>query len=178
MLPDPLHPVVVHLPLALAVLLPVIVLVAIWVIRRGAPPPSVWAVPVAAVLLLSASAWVALETGENEEERVEEVLRSEQPLHEHEEAAETFLLIAGVVTVLGLGGLARGRVGTTARWLTAAGSLVLLASAVQVGKAGGDLVYEHGAASAYVSGGRAQGDLAAPAARRNGDADEEDEERR
>jgi uncharacterized membrane protein len=153
MLPDPLHPMVVHLPLALAVLLPAFALVAIWAIRRGGRPRNIWAVPVAAVLLLSAGAWVALETGENEEERVEDVLRSERPLHEHEEAAETFLLIAGVVTLIGLGGLANGRVGTTARWLTVAGSVVLLASAVQVGSAGGKLVYEHGAAAAYVEGG-------------------------
>lgn len=173
MLPDPLHPVVVHLPLALAVLFPLIVLGAIWAISRGAHARSVWAVPVIAVALLVGSAWVALETGEDEEERVEEVLASEEPLHEHEEAAETFLLLSGLVGVIGLGGLTGGRVGSVARWLTAAGSVVLVASAVQVGSAGGDLVYEHGAAQAYVSSGAGGGSAAADQVRN--DEDENDE---
>lgn len=174
MLPDPLHPVVVHLPLALAALFPLIVLGAIWAISRGAHARYVWAVPVIAVALLAGSAWVALETGENEEEVVEEVLASEEPLHEHEEAAETFLLLSGIVGVIGLGGLTGGRTGSVARWLTAAGSVILVVSAVQVGSAGGDLVYEHGAAEAYVSGGAGDGPTAADRTRSD-EGDEDDE---
>lgn len=161
MLPDPLHPAVVHLPLALAVLLPLVLLGAIWAIHRGTGPRSVWMVPVIALALLAGSAWIALETGENEEDRVEDVLASERPLHEHEEAAETFLLLAGVVGVVGLGGLAGGRAGSAARWLTVAGSVVLVASAIQVGSAGGELVYEHGAADAYTSSEGSSGGEAA-----------------
>jgi len=151
MLPDPLHPAVVHLPLALAVLLPLIVVGAGVAIHRGAHARPVWLVPVAALVLLAGSAWVATETGEREEDRVEEVLASERPLHEHEEAAETFLLLSGVVGGIGLLGLAGGRLGAAARWVTLAGSVVLVASAVQVGSAGGELVYEYGAADAYRS---------------------------
>ena len=38
-IPNPLHPAIVHLPMAIVVLLPLTVIGAIWVIRRGAAPP-------------------------------------------------------------------------------------------------------------------------------------------
>lgn len=149
MLPEPLHPAVVHVPLALAVLLPISALVALWAMRRGARALHAWMVPVALALLLTGSAWVALRTGEAEEDRVEAVVGHDL-LHEHEEAAERFLLFSGLVTVVGMAGLLGGTVGTASRLVATAGSVVVLAVAVQVGAAGGELVYRHGAASAYV----------------------------
>ena len=43
----PWHPLVVHFPVGLVVLLPISVVVAILVIRKGATPRRVWSVPVA-----------------------------------------------------------------------------------------------------------------------------------
>ena len=42
MLPDPLHPAVIHFPIVLMVLLPLVAAWALWTIRRGArlPPNS------------------------------------------------------------------------------------------------------------------------------------------
>ena len=164
MLPDPLHPAVVHLPLALAALLPIAAAAALWAIHRGARRLHAWAIPVVLALLLLGSGWAALETGEAEEDRVEAVV-AEGPIHEHEEAAELFMLAAGAVTLLGFIGLAGGTVGSAARLLTTAGTLAVLAAGVQVGKAGGELVYTHGAADAYTSASGAQrtgGDHAYP----------------
>ncbi len=42
MLPDPLHPAIVHLPIALSVFMPLFALVAAVVIRRGALPARAW----------------------------------------------------------------------------------------------------------------------------------------
>ena len=151
MIPTPLHPAVVHFPIALAVLLPVAALVALWVIRRGAAPLEAWAVPLAMAVALTGSAWVALQTGEAEEDRVEAYV-GEAAIHEHEEAAERFLLIAGVMTLVGGLGLLSGTVGNAARLVASAGAVVVLLAGVQVGSAGGRLVYEHGAAQAYVNG--------------------------
>lgn len=148
MLPDPLHPAVVHLPLALAVLLPFFALLALWAIRRGVTTSTAWAVPLALALILTGSAWVALQTGEADEERVEAVV-SGAAIHDHEEAAEQFVLLAGVVTLLAMVGLAGGALGSAARILTTAGTLLILAAGVQVGARGGELVYEHGAALVY-----------------------------
>ena len=150
MIPDPLHPAVVHFPIVLAFLLPIFAVGALWAIRRGAKPRRGWAVPVALALALTASAWLALATGESEEDRVEGVV-GESVLHEHEEAGERFLVLSGLVLVLAGAGLVRGTVGSAARLLATAGSLGLLVAGVAVGRAGGELVYQHGAAQPYVT---------------------------
>jgi len=148
-LPDPLHPAVVHFPVVLVVLLPLVVLAALWAIRRGVAPARAWGVPVATAALLAASAFAALKTGEGQEERVEGVV-PEQALHSHEEAAERFLALSGVLLVVMTAGLIRGPVGQAARVVATAGAFGLVVAGVAVGHSGGELVYRHGAASAYV----------------------------
>lgn len=105
--------------------------------------------PVALMVLLVASSWLALETGEQQEEAVEAVV-AESAIEAHEEAAERFLWLGATLLVLSSLGLVSGRIGGAARWTGAAGSLLLLAAGVQVGHSGGELVYRHGAADAYV----------------------------
>jgi len=151
MLPDPLHPAIVHFPLVLAVLLPVFTAGAIWAIRRGARARRAWSIPVLAALVLAGSAWAAVETGEAQDERVERVV-AEAPLSAHEEMAETFLTASAVVALLAAVGLFGGVVGKIARPATAIGSLALVLGAVRVGHSGGQLVYRYGAASAYTPG--------------------------
>jgi hypothetical protein len=151
MLPSPLHPAVVHFPIVFAVLLPIAALFALWGIRKGVAPLRAWAFPLALAVGLTGSAWVALQTGEAEEERVEAYV-AEAAIHDHEEAAERFLLVAGVVTLIAGAGLLSGVFGSAARIVATAGAALVLLTGVQVGRAGGELVYEHGAAQAYVSG--------------------------
>ncbi|HEY0673320.1 MAG TPA: DUF2231 domain-containing protein [Longimicrobiales bacterium] len=149
----PLHPMIVHFPIVLAVLLPFVAVGALWVIRsRVVRPSAAWAIPFLLTVALLGSAFVATRTGEAEEDRVEKVV-PENVLHEHEEAAERFLMIAAVVAAIALLGLARGTVGTAARAVATVGSLVIVFAGFQVGKAGGELVYEHNAGAAYVEGG-------------------------
>lgn len=148
MLPNPLHPAVVHFPLVLAFLLPIFAAGALWTIRSGARARRAWSVPLALAAGLVISAWVALQTGEAQEERVEQVV-AEQPLEAHEEAAKAFLIATTVVLLLMAGGLLPGRMGTSARVLATIGALALIGGAAWVGDSGGQLVYRHGAASAY-----------------------------
>ena len=147
----PLHPLVVHFPVVLSVLLPISVLLALWVIRKGTTPRSAWALPVAVAAALTLSAWVAVETGEQEEDRVERVV-GDDAIHGHEEAAERFLVLSGALLLVAGVGLVPRTVGEAARILTAVGAVGLLAAGVQVGHSGGELVYRHGAASAYTDG--------------------------
>jgi uncharacterized membrane protein len=147
-MPDPLHPALVHLPIALAVLIPILAILAILAIRWSFLPSRCWSVVVLLQALLVGSAWLALETGEDEEERVERVV-AERHIEEHEEAAELLLALAGVGLLLGAAGLLPGRLGTVGRAAATLAGLAVLGSAVQVGHSGGALVYEHGAASAY-----------------------------
>jgi len=150
MIPDPLHPAVVHFPIALMFLVPAVALVALWTIRHGARVSRAWLVPVCFAGALAVSAWVALETGEDQEERVERVV-SEGVIGGHQEAAETFLILSAALFVVSAAGLVRGRVGATARWVATFGAVGVLAAGVRVGHSGGMLVYQHGAASAYAT---------------------------
>lgn len=152
LIPNPLHPAVVHLPIAFSVLLPLFAVGALWFIRRGSRPRGAWGVFVAMSAALVASAWVSLQTGEQQEERVEDVV-AEASIHQHEEAADLFLAVSAGVLVVAIGGLAGGRIGKGGRWLATAGTVGVLASGWNVGHSGGMLVYRDGAASAYVQSG-------------------------
>ncbi len=148
MLPNPLHPAIVHFPIALVVLLPFFALGALWAIRRGASARRAWLLPTALAAALTVSAFVALRTGQAQGEKVERVV-SERVVDEHEAAAERFLVLSGVLLVIAGVGLAGGVVGRSARLVSTVGALGLLVAGVQVGKSGGELVYKHGAASIY-----------------------------
>lgn len=150
MLPNPLHPAVVHFPLVLMFLLPLFAIGAVWAIQRGTRARQAWALPLGLSAALVASAFVALRTGEAEEDRVEAVV-SEAVLHEHEEAAERFLVLSGVLLLVAAAGLVPGDLGRAARYLTVAASIGVAVAGVQVGAAGGELVYRHNAASAYTA---------------------------
>ena len=147
-LPSPLHPLLVHMPIALTVLVPLFAIGALWAIRRGAHVRQAWGIAVALLALLLTSGWVALQTGQNEEEKVEGVV-SESALERHEEAAEAFLIATGVVLLLASAGFARGRVGSVARGIATVGTVALIGAGYNVGHSGGALVYSEGAGMAY-----------------------------
>ena len=159
MLPDPLHPAVVHFPIVLMFLLPLAALGAVWYRRRYPERRGAWLLTTAIAGALTLSAWVAVETGERDEEKVEEAV-PEASLEAHEEAAQRFLLLSAGVLVLAGAGLLRGRIGATARLATTAGAFGLVGAGALVGHSGGQLVYRHGAAAAYVAAGSAAGDAA------------------
>ena len=148
----PLHPKLVHLPLALAALLPLLtfgVLLAWW---RGWLHQRTWSVVLAVQAVLVVGSVLATRSGSNDEERVESVVPG-AAIEQHEEAAETFqwaaigLLVLGVAPLL----LRNQRSAQMAALATACGSLVLLLLAIRTGEKGGELVYRHGAAAVFAS---------------------------
>ncbi len=172
MLPDPIHPAIVHLPIALAVLLPFFTLVGLVAIQTKALPQRAWAGVVFLGLILVLTSWMALETGEQDEERVEKVV-AEQVIEEHEEAAEGFMVLGAVLFFVTMAGLAPGKAGLLARGASVVLALGVLASGIQVGHRGGALVYEHGAALAYSDGGLVGG---SNAEHRTGEEHHEDDD--
>ena len=148
----PLHPAVVHLPLGLAFIIPALAIGFTWALWTGRVRIRAWIVIVALQSLLLGSALVAMNTGEREEDRVEAVV-PKAALHQHEEFAEQFawasaltLLVATSVLVLRHRSAARGLAVATV-----AGTVIVAASALRVGHAGGQLVYVHNAGSAYAA---------------------------
>jgi uncharacterized membrane protein len=172
MLPNPLHPAVVHFPIALAVLAPALALGALVAIRLGRLPARAWAAVVLLQALLVGSGWLALETGEREEDRVEDVV-AEARIEAHEAAAERFLAFAAGAAIVSAAGLLRGRLGRAGRLAGAAASGAALAAAVAVGHSGGELVYRYGAATAYVERAQARSPTPHAAVARREHADDD-----
>ncbi|HLP41379.1 MAG TPA: hypothetical protein VK465_07725 [Fibrobacteria bacterium] len=77
--------------IVLAVLMPLVAL-AFWVAgRRYGAMRKFWSAVVILQVLRFGSAFLAVQSGGRDEERVEKVLASESPLESHEEKAEVFL---------------------------------------------------------------------------------------
>lgn len=141
----PLHPALVHLPLGLALVMPLLT-VALLAGRRWFGPPVVGLVAVLQLVLV-AGAVVAKETGEDAEGPAKEQGAPRAVIHEHEERAELFTVLAGL-GFLALAGSTAAGTRRAAVPLLGAASVLSLATAVQgarTGHEGGELVYEYGA---------------------------------
>ena len=157
----PLHPAVVHVPVGLAFVIPLVAAGLPLAFFRGLLPRAAWAVLVGLQLVLVGGGLVAIRTGEAEEERVEKVV-AEAHIEEHEEAGKLFVGGAAAVLVVAIALLFVKK--DSARALGAAVvtalSLGVTFLAYRAGEEGGELVYEHGAASAYA---KPRGGTAPPA---------------
>jgi uncharacterized membrane protein len=156
MFPDPLHPALVHFPIVFAVLLPVVAIGVLWATRSGVVQKRAWGLVVALAAALVLASWAAVQTGEQQEERVEKVV-AETALETHEEAAELFLLLTWAALVAAAAGITPGVIGSSARIVCVVLALVVLAAGWRVGGSGGELVYRHGAAQAYAPDGETSG---------------------
>jgi uncharacterized membrane protein len=148
-MPELIHPSVVHLPLALSILLPLLCLAFIIFIKLKKMHLHSWWIVVALQFMLVLSGYVALESGERDEERVEKVV-SEEFIHQHEEAAEIFVGVSVIALVISIASLfAKEKQAQVLRWTVMGVSLISGGLAVRTGYLGGELVYRHGAAQAY-----------------------------
>ena len=146
----PFHPAIVHLPLGLALVVPLLALgIALAYFRGALPKRAFWAV-IGAQAIVAIGAAVAMRTGEGEEDAVERFV-SHAALEAHEHAA-TYFLWAAVAALLFSAVVAVVRSDRRARPLALASGVaafVVAGLGVNVGRAGGELVYVHGAAAHY-----------------------------
>jgi len=157
------HPKVVHVPMALAVLMPLVATGTLFAVWRGWLPSRSWVVVFLLQAVLLGSGIAALKTGETEEDRVEQVL-AERHIESHEEAAEAFVWAGGALLVLMAFPLvlSDGRVRQAILLGAWVGTILVFGLGYRTGESGGRLVYEHGAARAY-AGGSGSVDVAPPA---------------
>jgi uncharacterized membrane protein len=171
------HPKVVHIPIALGVLMPLLAGGVLLAWSTKWLPARSWVMVIALQAILLGSGIFALQTGESEEDRVERVV-PEQAIEEHEEAAVLFVWASGGVLGLMLLALAlsRGKVGRPIAAAATFGTLAVLGLGYRTGQAGGDLVYRHNAASVFAtpSGGSMgpPGDLPSPSGQEGHDDDD------
>ena len=145
----PLHPLIVHFPMAVTFIIPVLVIIFALMIKKNKMTPKGWLIIVGLQLAVVVSGYVSLETGETEEHNVEKVV-SKKIIHEHEEAAEIFVGSTVIGLVLSIAAFfIRKELGFPVELSIAAIGLVSCFLAYRTGKLGGELVYKHGAASVY-----------------------------
>jgi hypothetical protein len=136
-----------------------------------------WIALVALQAVLLGGALVATHTGEREEDRVEAIV-PHAALEQHEAYAEQFVWAVGATPfAAGLVPVFRHRTISRALALaTVTGTLIVAASALRVGHAGGQLVYVHNAGAAYAGTtdrARTTGDVTRPDVDRRRHADED-----
>jgi uncharacterized membrane protein len=143
----PLHPIAVHFPIVLGFALPFTALLIWWAIRKEYLQQKVWILIPIIAFVYCASAVVASELGEDDEEKVEKVV-AEKLI---EEAAEMIPWIAGTLFLVSLAGLVTKN-SDRARLGIAVVSLAAIIPLANAGHTGGELVYKYGAANAHLTG--------------------------
>lgn len=160
----PLHPFMAHIPLVLALCLPIVIVSSIVFIMKKKISPRLWWVPVIIQITIVVFSYIALETGEDQEDTVLQFV-AKPFIQQHENAAEIFsglgVILLGLMAVVLFVGESLAR---NLRFLTAVLSLIPLAAGLYAGRLGGAIAYTHGGAEAYyqVEGEEQQGILPTP----------------
>lgn len=150
---EPLHPAIIHFPIVFSVLSPVILGLYFW-LAKGQTGGQVRFLLAGFFLAFSLLTFAALQTGETDEEIVEKVV-PEKVIHEHEEMAETFMVLVSVLTALVVvHALLPAVYPTLALGLAFALSLGVLGTGLLTGKKGGVIAYEYGGAAAHSKKGK------------------------
>ena len=146
----PSHPLFVHIPLALAMLLPLINLGLIIVWFKGALPRRIWIISATLHAVMTVGTFVAMQTGETDEHTAERVV-SKHEIDKHEEHAESFLFASIVALLLALVAAIAEEEEAARRFALGTTTLSLLCGflAYKTGEHGGKLVYKYGAGRAY-----------------------------
>lgn len=155
----PLHPAVVHVPLGLALVMPVLLSGLLWSIVARRLSVRAWLVGLLLQGVVLGAAVIALRTGEQDEERVE-ARAGEALLEAHERAAQAFTLVAGgafLAAVVAFGLRKRPRAFLVSGLGAVALSVGMLALGIQTGHRGGMLVHGGAGVSAPGEGGPGEG---------------------
>jgi len=148
----PLHPKLVHLPIALAVIMPFVAGGISAAMRREWLPPRAWVLVVVMQAIVPLAGLAAANTGESDAERVADVVPREA-IAEHEQAANWFIGGAVGVLALSIAVLTTKAPGMRQAMIAATlvGTVFVMFTGQRVGELGGELVYKHDAARAYIS---------------------------
>jgi uncharacterized membrane protein len=145
----PLHPIIVHFPLALTFILPFLILIFALMIKKNKMSHQAWLIIIGLQVLTTSTGYISLESGEEAEEVAEKVV-DKKLIHEHEERAEVFVgstVLALVISVAAF--FLRKEIQFFVKLAVCLVSFLSCFLAYRTGESGGELVYRYGAASAY-----------------------------
>jgi len=143
----PLHPAIVHVPLGLAFVMPLVATALAWAIWWAKLPRGAFAIVAGLQLVLSVAGFVAIGLGHDDAEKAAAYTPT-PAIEAHEEAAETFVWVSVGVLALSVATLfvPRSKAPILAA-VVAAGTVAVTALAVDAGRKGGTLVFQYGAGS-------------------------------
>jgi uncharacterized membrane protein len=144
----PLHPLVIHFPIVLGTLFPIVGILFWWGIKEKVVPQKLWSLVVIFAFIYTVSSVVAVELGEIDEEIVEEIV-SERVIEEHEEAGELIPWVGGTLFIVSMIGYIRKK-SDRLRLTLAILSLLAVYPLIETGHTGGKLVYKYGAVIAHL----------------------------
>lgn len=149
----PLHPAIVHIPLGVAFLAPLVMAVLVVAIWKNWFSRKAWAVAILVQAFVVLGGFAAMNTGERDEKPVKKVV-PKGTVHDHEENAEAFVWTSAGVLAVSTASffLPAGPALAAGTLLSTAGAAGGLALAIRTGHSGGELVFKHGAAKAFESG--------------------------
>lgn len=147
----PLHPALVHFPIAMGLVIPIVGAALLVATRRddALVGRALW-LPAGLQFLCVVLAFFAQRTGDEDHHLVEDFV-DRALIHAHEEAGEVAFISAGVTLLVWfVAAVAKNPgLGRKAGWAAVAVGLVAMGLALRAGKLGGELVYLHGAAQAF-----------------------------
>ena len=150
MLETPLHSALVHVPLGLTVLAPII-LTGLFLYRKAEMAKKTWIFIILTQFIGAESAILAKEYAEQDEHIVESAI-SEQIIEEDEERAETFT--SALIATLAISILAffikKENYSFYFFSLTLFFQILVVGLGHQVGSSGGELVYKYGATKTFI----------------------------
>lgn len=145
----PLHPFLAHIPLTLALFMPIILWVSVYLIAKEKVSTKAWWASVAVQVVIVASAYIALSSGEGEEDIVVQFV-PKKIIGQHENMAEVFsglsVILLGVMMVINF---VQEKVAKYFRIIAAVFSIIPLGVGLYAGRLGGQIAYAHGGAEAY-----------------------------
>ncbi len=145
---SPLHPIFVHMPIALSVINPLIALTVVIAIYKKAVPVRSWFLVMGLQAVLALSGFIAEQTGTQDRPHVETVISAEL-IEEHYEWGEKFNSVAWLLLLISGFGFLDKKVSFGFRIATIVCGFALLFLTYQCGSSGGKLVFEHGGAKAF-----------------------------
>jgi len=144
----PLHPAIVHIPLVLCGLVPIVAGFLAWQTWRGRGSRRAWAVAIALEAVIVLAAYVAANAGSDDAHTIAGAIPRDA-IHDHASAARWFEWANDATLALLVAAAAlRDKRSAIAGFVATATAALTVAIAFRVGDLGGRIVFEHDAPAA------------------------------